>query len=52
VANRISGRGRDSGVEAEMRTFGIWTFREGKVSRFTGGYRDRAEALKAAGLRE
>jgi ketosteroid isomerase-like protein len=49
---RISGRGRGSGVEAEMREFSIWTFREGKLSRLTGGYRDRAEALEAAGLRE
>jgi ketosteroid isomerase-like protein len=51
VASRISGRGR-GGVEAEMRAFAIWTLREGKVSLFRGGYRDRAEALEAAGLRE
>jgi ketosteroid isomerase-like protein len=51
VASRLSGRGRD-GVEAEMRAFAVWTLREGKVSRFRGGYRDRAEALAAAGLRE
>src|SRR5215207_4610895 len=49
---RIAGGGRGSGVEAEMREFSIWTFREGKLSRLTGGYRDRAEALEAAGLRE
>jgi ketosteroid isomerase-like protein len=52
VASRISGRGRGGGVEAEMRAFAIWTLREGKVSRFRGGYRDRAEALEAAGLQE
>jgi ketosteroid isomerase-like protein len=51
VASRISGRGR-GGVEAEMRAFAVWTLREGKVSRFRGGYRDRAEALEAAGLSE
>jgi ketosteroid isomerase-like protein len=50
AAARISGTGRGSGVEAEMRIFAIWTLREGKVSRVTGGYRDRAEALEAAGL--
>jgi ketosteroid isomerase-like protein len=52
VASRMSGRGRGSGVEAEMRAFAIWTFREGKVSRFRGGYRDRAETLEAPGLSE
>ncbi len=35
-----------------MQIFGIWEFREGKVLRFTGGYRDRADALEAAGLSE
>jgi ketosteroid isomerase-like protein len=52
VAARITGKGRGSGIEADMRVFGIWTLREGKVSRMTGGYRDRADALEAAGLRE
>jgi ketosteroid isomerase-like protein len=47
---RISGKGRGSGVEAEMQIFAIWTLRESKVSHVTGGYRDRAEALEAAGL--
>jgi ketosteroid isomerase-like protein len=51
VASRLSGRGR-GGVEAEMRAFSVWTLREGKVSRFRGGYRDRDEALEAAGLSE
>jgi ketosteroid isomerase-like protein len=49
---RLSGKGRGSGIEADMGVFGIWTLREGKVSRLTGGYRDRAEALEAAGLSE
>jgi uncharacterized protein len=52
TAIRISGRGGGSGVPVEMRLFNIWTFRERKVLRMTGGYRDRAEALEAAGLRE
>jgi ketosteroid isomerase-like protein len=52
VAYRISGKGRGSGIETEMRVFGVWTLREGKVSLFTGGYRNRTEALEAAGLSE
>ena len=51
IAVRMSGKG-SNGVEPEMRLFSIWTLREGKVVRVTGGYRDRAEALEAAGLRE
>ena len=49
---RISGRGRESGIDTEMREFSIWTFREGKLARIAGGYRDRADALEAAGLSE
>ena len=52
VAVRISGKGRGNGVEASMHLYGIWTLRAGKVSWFMGGYRDRAEALEAAGLSE
>ena len=52
VAVRISGKGRESGVATEMQLFNVWTLREGKVVRITGGYRDRAEALEAAGLSE
>ncbi len=52
TAVSIFGRGHGSGVPVEMRLFNIWEFREGKVMRMTGGYRDRAEALEAAGLSE
>jgi ketosteroid isomerase-like protein len=48
----VAGTGRGSGVEAEMRIFNVWTLRRGKVIRFAGGYRQRAEALEAAGLSE
>jgi hypothetical protein len=41
------GRGRD-GVEVWMRVFAVWVLRDGKVTRVTGGYRHRAEALEAA----
>jgi hypothetical protein len=46
----MSGIGRGSGAAADMRVFNVWTLSGGKVVRLEGGYRDRAEALKAAGL--
>jgi uncharacterized protein len=49
---RIAGRGRGSGIEVEMHVFNVWTLRGGKVLRYEGGYRDRKEALEAAGLSE
>jgi ketosteroid isomerase-like protein len=49
-ANTIRGQGKESGVRAEMRVFSVWTFRDSKVVRVVGGYRDRVEALAAAGL--
>ena len=49
---RIAGRGRGSGIEVEMHVFNVWMLRDGKVLRYEGGYRDRKEALEAAGLRE
>ena len=52
VANRISGEGRGSGVETEMLLFAVVAFRDGKILRFTGGFRDRSEALEAAGIEE
>ncbi len=45
------GRGRQSGVEVNMESFQLWTFRDGKVIRGQGFF-DREEALEAAGLRE
>ena len=51
VASRLKGVGRD-GVKANMLVFQVWEFREGKVVRLTGGFRERGEALKAAGLSE
>ena len=52
VAHRISGTGRVSGVETEMLLFAVVAFRDGKILRYTGGFRDRSEALEAAGLQE
>jgi ketosteroid isomerase-like protein len=44
------GRGRGSGVEVGFPTFHVFTLRGGKVTRHRS-YRDRTEALEAAGLR-
>lgn len=44
------GRGRGSGVEVRLPTFHVFTLRDGKVTRHRS-YRDRTEALEAAGLR-
>jgi ketosteroid isomerase-like protein len=45
------GRGRGSGVEVRLPTFSVFTLRDGKVTRHRS-YRDRTEALEAAGLSE
>ena len=48
----LHGRGKESGVDVEMRLFNIWTLRDSRVVRIVGGFRDRSEALEAAGLPE
>jgi uncharacterized protein len=48
VAVRLSGRGRESGVELEMHVAHLWTVRDGKVVR-GDVYRTADEALEAAG---
>jgi ketosteroid isomerase-like protein len=48
---RISGQGRESGLVIDQRLFAVWTAHGGRVVRVRG-YRDQAEALEAAGLRE
>jgi ketosteroid isomerase-like protein len=48
---QISGRGRGSGLPVNQRITLIWTVRGGRVTRVRA-YRERAEALEAAGLRE
>jgi ketosteroid isomerase-like protein len=52
AALTIGGKGRESGVDVKMRLFNVWTLSDSKVVRLVGGYRDRAEALEAAGLFE
>ena len=51
-AARMTGRGRQSGVPTEMRSFDVWQLRGGKVVRVTSGYRECSDALEAAGLPE
>ena len=46
-----SGRGKGSGVEWSEETFSVWTLRAGKFVR-QRMFRDRAQALEAAGLSE
>jgi ketosteroid isomerase-like protein len=43
-------RGRGSGEEVRLPTFHVFTLRDGKVIRHRS-YRDRTDALEAAGLR-
>jgi ketosteroid isomerase-like protein len=52
TAVTIQGKGKGSGVDVRMQVFQVWTLRDSKVVRVVGGYRDRSEALEAAGLRE
>jgi ketosteroid isomerase-like protein len=44
------GRGRSSGVDVELRHYGVWTIRDGKIVRVAWFY-SREDALEAAGLR-
>jgi ketosteroid isomerase-like protein len=45
------GRGKETGAHVESRTWQVFTFRGGKVTRCRG-YSTKAEALRAAGLPE
>jgi uncharacterized protein len=51
VPVRISGRGRASGAEMEVRLVHLWVFRDAKVIRGEV-YRSTDEALEAIGLSE
>lgn len=48
---RVSGRGKESGVEVTMEAADVFTLRDGKVIQMTG-YPIRTEALEAVGLSE
>jgi uncharacterized protein len=47
----VRGRGKQSGLETTREFWQVWTFRDGKAVHGRG-FRDRANALEAAGLRE
>jgi ketosteroid isomerase-like protein len=49
VVMRTIGRGRGSSIDVEMQTFGVYTFREGKIAKLQY-FTDRESALEAAGL--
>jgi ketosteroid isomerase-like protein len=49
--HRFRARARHTGITAELRYAYVWTFRDGKVIHLRS-FRDAAQALEAAGLRE
>jgi ketosteroid isomerase-like protein len=51
TAVRDGGWMKESGAEVWNRFFHAWTFRDGKVIRYSA-HTDRSRALKAAGLSE
>ena len=51
TAERNKATGKRSGVEVDMRTFSLWSFRDGKVIRWQGFPTEEA-ALETAGLAE
>jgi uncharacterized protein len=51
VAERVRGRGRQSGAEVEMHVFSTYWFEGGKV-RKRSAFTERKAALEAVGLRE
>jgi ketosteroid isomerase-like protein len=46
------GRGRESGVSIDLRQFGLYEFRDGKVTRAILGFESKQAALEAAGRGE
>jgi ketosteroid isomerase-like protein len=51
TVERNKATGKRSGVEVDMRTFSLWSFRDGKVIRWQGFPTEEA-ALETAGLAE
>ena len=51
VGSTLRGRGRQSGAEAKLSFWHVWTIRDRKFVRGQG-FATREEALEAAGLRQ
>jgi ketosteroid isomerase-like protein len=51
AVQRLSGRGKASGIETKIRFAVVYTIRNGKIVRGRE-YWERAQALEAVGLRE
>jgi ketosteroid isomerase-like protein len=52
MTTRWRGKGKDSGLEIELRAVEVAEFADGKIARLTSGYSNKDEALKAVGLAE
>ena len=52
TATHWRGRGKDSGLEIDLRAVEVMEFADGKIVRLTSGYSSKDEALKAVGLAE
>jgi ketosteroid isomerase-like protein len=52
AAVTLHGRNKRSGLDVTMNFFDVFTLRNRRVLRILAGYRDRSEALEAAGLSE
>jgi len=50
TATRWRGKGKDSGLEIDLRAVEVVEFADGKIARLTSGYSNKDEALKAMGL--
>jgi ketosteroid isomerase-like protein len=51
VAMRITAKGRRTAIAVEQRTVGVWTLRDGQVTRIQA-YASLSDAFQAAGLAE
>ena len=51
IAEKLHARGLGSGVEVEMRTYGVYWYEGGKIKR-RRAFTEREQALAAAGLGE
>ena len=50
VVERLTGKGKGSGVEVAQTWGAVWTVRDGRVARMELGFPDREAALAAVGL--